>query len=255
MSLLNMNQNPSKNAIMAKISLDGVGSLTDQIRRVISEGIISGVLQSGDQLPAEVTMAEQYNISRQTVHKAMSALAKDGIVTRRKKAGTIIAEQKTFMLPLHDISADIEANGQTYHFEIGTREIFINGENRFNWDKVDKGARIECITCLHFADDKPIQLEIRMVNLEMAATFEDESFTNISPTKWLFQQIPWSNVEHEISAVSANQDIAEKLNCQLNQPCLVIQRTTSYKDQTITFTSLISVGGKLNLKGTHTPIS
>lgn len=237
------------------LSLDGVGSLTEQIIRTISESIVAGVYLTGEQIPSEVALAEQFDISRQTVHKAMSALAKSGLVFRRKKAGTIVAEQKAFMLPMQDISDDVLKKGQTYHYEIGTRETFENGQDGFNWPQVANDIAVECVTCIHYADDAPVQLEIRMVNLGMALEFEEEDFSDISPTKWLFHHVPWSQVEHEISAIAANEDIAEKLNCSIGDACLLVQRTTHHKEQVITFASLISVGGRSNLNGQHSPIS
>ncbi len=245
----------NKNIKQLDICLDGKGALTQQIMRAISQSIMLGDLQTGDLLPSEMQLAKQFDISRQTVHKAMSAMAKDGILLRRKKAGTIVAEQKAFMLPMQDISADVAALNKAYSYKIGARETLINGDNGLNWQNVELGTEIECITCLHFADKQPIQLEIRMVNLLMAPDFANEDFCNISPSKWLFQQVPWSNVEHKISAIAASDDIANKLNCATSAPCLLIERSTSYKQQAITFTSLISVGSNLSLKGTHTPIA
>ncbi|NRA87244.1 MAG: UTRA domain-containing protein [Rhizobiales bacterium] len=241
--------------ILHDIKLDGNGPLTKQIIRAISNNIASGKFKTGSLLPSEVSLAEQLNISRQTVHKAMSILSKDGIVERRKKAGTFIAEQKAFMLPVRDISDDIKSSNRQYGYKIIDRDVVINGQDGFEWPLVSKGTLVERLTCLHFADDEAIQLEIRMINLEMAPDFAKEDFETISPTKWLLQHVPWSNVEHEISAIAASKDIAEKLDCDLDQACLVVRRSTSYKNQAITCTELISVGGKSNLKGLHTPIA
>ncbi|MFP4027377.1 MAG: GntR family transcriptional regulator [Candidatus Brocadiia bacterium] len=62
--------------------------VAEDLRRQVS----SGQLTPGDQLPTENALAEQYEINRQTVRRALSLLADEGIIVREKGRGTFVTE-------------------------------------------------------------------------------------------------------------------------------------------------------------------
>lgn len=59
-----------------------------QIARTLAARIASGELPVGTVLPKEVDLAETLGVSRQTVRSAIQALQQQGLVSRRRKAGT-----------------------------------------------------------------------------------------------------------------------------------------------------------------------
>lgn len=63
-----------------------------QIQSVILEGIRSGVYRPGAQVPSELEIAEQYNVSRMTARKALDHLTSKGILYRRLGKGTFVTE-------------------------------------------------------------------------------------------------------------------------------------------------------------------
>jgi DNA-binding LacI/PurR family transcriptional regulator len=65
--------------------------IADSIRAEIE----LGVLAPGDMLPSEVDMAARWNVSHVTAHRALRELQQEGIVIRRRKAGTIVARRET----------------------------------------------------------------------------------------------------------------------------------------------------------------
>lgn len=64
------------------------------IARSIRERVENGDLCPGDKLPTEVELAGHWKVARMTVHQAMQELRREGLITRRRRAGTIIAERK-----------------------------------------------------------------------------------------------------------------------------------------------------------------
>jgi DNA-binding LacI/PurR family transcriptional regulator len=52
--------------------------------------IESGELLEGSTLPTEQDLAEQWGVSRLTAHRALYELQRSGLVTRRRKAGTVV---------------------------------------------------------------------------------------------------------------------------------------------------------------------
>jgi len=64
----------------------------EQIAQQIEERILSGELRSGDRLPTERELAEQFHASRTAVREAMKSLAQKGLVDMRPGRGTIVID-------------------------------------------------------------------------------------------------------------------------------------------------------------------
>ncbi len=64
----------------------------EQIVEQIEKLILSGELQSGDRLPTERELAEQFQASRTAVREAMKTLAQKGLVDMRPGRGTIVID-------------------------------------------------------------------------------------------------------------------------------------------------------------------
>lgn len=65
-----------------------------QLRMALVEGIKSGLLKPGDQIPPERRLSEAVNLSLGTVQRSLGKLAVEGIVVRRHGTGTFVAEQR-----------------------------------------------------------------------------------------------------------------------------------------------------------------
>lgn len=53
--------------------------------------IESGAKKPGDKLPSESAIAAEWQVCRMTAHRAMSELTREGLVTRKRRAGTIVS--------------------------------------------------------------------------------------------------------------------------------------------------------------------
>ncbi|BDI29576.1 hypothetical protein CCAX7_16270 [Capsulimonas corticalis] len=59
----------------------------------IKAAIRGGELSPGARIPSESDMAMQWNVSRMTVHQALSELQREGWVVRKPKIGTVVADR------------------------------------------------------------------------------------------------------------------------------------------------------------------
>jgi GntR family transcriptional regulator, transcriptional repressor for pyruvate dehydrogenase complex len=66
--------------------------LYQQIVQQIEESILKGVLKTGDQLPAERELAQQFGVSRTAVREAVKALHEKGLVEAYSGRGTFITD-------------------------------------------------------------------------------------------------------------------------------------------------------------------
>lgn len=83
----------SKHAIAERATLDTRGSipLFHQVAVILRDRILSGAHTEGDRLPSEAELCETFGVSRITAKRAMDELAAEGLVTRSRGRGTIVA--------------------------------------------------------------------------------------------------------------------------------------------------------------------
>ncbi|GEM77776.1 FadR/GntR family transcriptional regulator [Vibrio superstes] len=68
-------------------------SLHVQVAREIARGILSGELAQGSILPGEMTLCEQFGISRTALREAVKLLTSKGLLESRPKVGTKVVDR------------------------------------------------------------------------------------------------------------------------------------------------------------------
>ncbi len=66
--------------------------LSDDIADKLQTLIMEGSLKSGDRLPAERTLAENFGVSRPSLREAIQKLQNQGLLITRRGGGTTVAE-------------------------------------------------------------------------------------------------------------------------------------------------------------------
>ncbi len=81
-----------------------------QIAAMLRKRITSGKLRPGDSLPTEMELCETFSISRHTARDALRLLSDDGLIERRRGAGTIVAApgQAAFAQALSDFDSILQ---------------------------------------------------------------------------------------------------------------------------------------------------
>ena len=78
---------------------ENAASLIETIYQSLLARILSGELQPGDWLPAERELAEQMNVSRSSLHNALTQLESQGFVSVEPRRGTIVADYRKHPTP------------------------------------------------------------------------------------------------------------------------------------------------------------
>lgn len=237
------------------VRLDGTGPIYDQIRRAIRDLILNGTWPPGTSVPPEHALMEQLGASRMTVHRALVQLAREGLITRRRRSGTIVASPPTThaMLDILSIPEEVERLGQRYDHEVLSR---VDGRPaadlalRFG---LKRGERMVHIVILHRADGRPHVLEERVIHLATVPAAADADFGQTPPGDWLLGNTLWSQAEHAISAVPAEPDDARLLAIEPGEPCLLIERRTWNQDAPVTAVRLLYPGSRHRFVGRFGP--
>ena len=228
-------------------------------RRIVGDienRILSGEWAPGRKIPFEVDLAAQYGCSRMTVNKALTQLAKAGLIARKKRAGSFVLQPRaqSAVLEIHDIEAEVHSLRQTYTFEILRRAVRPAGPDEIAaHEGPDPSPDLLDVTCLHCAGAQPFCLEERLVNLAIVPDAAEATFADAPPGKWLLARIPWTSAEHRIQAVEADTTLADLLDIRVGAACLVIERRTWNSSGWITHVRLAYPGDRHTLVATFTP--
>ena len=93
--------------------LDGEFSLYRQVEAILRDQISDGVLRSGDRLPAEEALREEYGISRGTLRQALDVLERDGLIERTRGRGTFVSAGVALMADRTRMTLDAMARSAT----------------------------------------------------------------------------------------------------------------------------------------------
>lgn len=201
-------------------------SLQKKIRAEIEKKILSGAWAPGFRIPVEHELMARYGCSRMTVSQALSSLVQAGLLVRRKRGGSFVAEQhfQSVVLAIPDIRADILARGAAYGLKLLSREIRKPKGDAEKWLAQD--GKIIALDCLHLANGIPFALEHRLISLKNVPEAAEVEFSEEPPGSWLLGHVAWSQAENRITAVSADRASAKFLNLDVGTACLHLERRT-----------------------------
>lgn len=196
--------------------------------------ILSGDWAPGQRIPFEHELTAAYGCSRMTVNKAISELAGRGLVTRRRRAGTFVAQPKAHaaVLAIPDLRAEALERGQSYGYRLLERRE----REAATADEAELAAdgRLLDLACLHSADGPPLALERRLIALAAAPEASMVDFATVPPGSWLLDSAPWTEAENRIAAIEADAHAARLLELSPGAACLRVERRTWRDGQGVT---------------------
>jgi GntR family transcriptional regulator, histidine utilization repressor len=211
-------------------------TLHDRIRANIETRIRSGEWRPGLRIPFEHELMAQYGCARMTVNKALASLVEAGLIVRRRRVGSFVAQPRvhSVVLDIPDIQADIVAQGDSYGLKLLSRKRR-RANSRVPEEKMLCSGELLALRCLHLANGRPFALEQRLINLDAVPAAAGVDFAAVPPGTWLLGHVAWTEAEHRITATNADKEIAAILGLSLKAACLVLERRTWRGDQNITY--------------------
>ncbi|HEY2661621.1 MAG TPA: histidine utilization repressor [Caulobacteraceae bacterium] len=213
---------------LAELEREQPAALHRRIASDIEAEIASGAWPPGYRIPFEHELTQKYRCARATVNKALSALAAEGLIHRRRGSGSFVAPPRVHALVVEipDIEAEISKRGQRYGYRLLSRQRRQPRADKVAEVDLSRGGELLCLRCLHFADDQPFSLERRLISLAIAPEAGAADFEHVSPSSWLVQNVAWTAAEHRIMAVNADAESAVLLDIPPNTACLAVDRAT-----------------------------
>ena len=207
-----------------------------RIKTAILDNIHAGIWASGVAIPAEITLAEDFGVSRMTVNRAIKELEAERVLERRQGSGTYVAQQKynNAHIEIRNIAKDIRERFHHYHAQVITQKtldfmalnqpdnhwlntLFFHNQPAYT----DKLYQV-CIA--HYGDDLPIQYEERWVNATV--------------------------IDYQIHAKRSSDTICQILQIPINEPTLLHTRQTKSQGKLVTFVNMWHPASRFSFSGT-----
>lgn len=203
-------------------------SKAQTIAKEVRRRIVEGEWRQGVRIPDEADLAVEFDAARSTVNKALQLLADDGLLDRRRRAGTRVAvdpvRKATFTISI--VREQVEHAGMAYsHRVVAQRESLLPDEIAARIG-LPKGEILVHMRAIHYADGQPFQLEDRWINPRAAPGLAGVDFRQLNANEWLVRNAPYLRAEMAFSAENANRRNARLLETRPGQALLVLYRTT-----------------------------
>jgi GntR family histidine utilization transcriptional repressor len=215
-------------------------NLSERIRSELEARILSGEWKPGHPIPAEHALMAEYGCARMTVNKAIAGMAAAGLVTRRRRAGTVVAAPvaERAVMEIADLAAESERLGLPYRHIILSRGVQRTAE-----------GEMLAVTTLHERGGEPLALEERRISLASVPQARAETFAAVPPGTWLLRHVAWTEAEHAIGARVADAALAKRLGIARGDACLTLDRRTWQGGDLITAVRLTYPADRHNFTG------
>lgn len=208
------------------------------IRQQIINEIERGVYAPGDTIPRQTDIAEQYQVSRGTVRKALDDLLKKKVLISVKGRGTVVADfnssAKDVYRPLY-FSASKRVDPALLKSKVISCEYIQAKPWIAKLFEVPVGSEILYIQRVRILDGIPENYQCSYLNTQRLKGMEVEKldlenqslFLEISKAAELYAM----KKTEELRAVRCPEFVAKELNLLANDPVLLIMRTVYGQDQ------------------------
>ena len=181
----------------------------------------------GALIPGEEALAVEFGVARATVNRALTALAEAGVIERKKRAGTRVAQLpvRRARLEIPVIRLDVLGRGLPYSFDLLADRTELAPVPVTARLGLAEAAPMRLIETLHLAGGRPYVLETRWLN---PAVLPDAApdFARISANEWLVTHVSLVSGDIAFTAEPASAREAEVMGVPSGTPLLVAERTT-----------------------------
>jgi len=222
-------------------------SLHEKIRKTIEDKILTGAWAPGYRIPFERDLMSQYDCARMTVNRALASLVDAGLIVRRRRVGSFVAQPhiRSVVLDIPDIKADVVARGGSYGLRLLSRKV--RKATRADEKALAGQGSVVVLRCLHLANGQPFALEDRIINLKAVPAAAAADFSVDPPGTWLLVHVPWTEAEHRITAINADAATSEILEVPEGEACLMLERRTWRGKANVTAVRQVFVGATYDL--------
>ena len=208
-----------------------------RIQYALRKRIEAGELQPGDAVPSERELARSYEVSLMTARHALAELEHDGLVDRRRGAGTFVALPKIHFNRLASFTEQMAGRGLPARSRLLCANIVEDEQEAAARLALPAHSRLVKLERLRLAGEQPFAVEICYFPADDFAGLLSLPLESRSLFATLEREygIELHHADEEVDATPASARIAELLGIHAGAPLLRIRQ------------ALFSTGGKVTV--------
>lgn len=202
-----------------------------RVADAIRDNIASGRFDDATRLPSETELTQLFGVSRATVREALSALERDGLISRAHGKGTFARKPQFTLSPGQARNRGFTETVKSMGLTPGTSYL------SFNWEPADTefaqilnvpvGSQLALIKRVRTVNNEPVEYAIdwvpeRIIGSDMsAATFPESLFEYLREQRG----VVFGYSDLTIESVLPSAYMAGLLHLELNMPVLLVEET------------------------------
>jgi GntR family transcriptional regulator len=204
-------------------------SIADDLRQRIS----TGQLAPGDDVPTEGELAAAWKTSRGPIRNALAELRAEGLIeTMRGRPGRVVERRARQAV---DVSIPFTKWAREIGTEPGAETHEVSLRRPESWQVellgVEPTDLVVRVLRLRTLDGRPTMLERLTYTEEVGRNLFDVDLDEVSITEFLASRgHGYTDIDHEIDAVAADEVDAEHLEIAVGSPILRLRRVTRDDD-------------------------
>ncbi|MFK0005268.1 GntR family transcriptional regulator [Paenarthrobacter sp. NPDC090522] len=152
-----------------------------KIRSGLEARIHSGELPPGARIPTEAEIQAEHGVSRSVAQRVLNDLAQSGLVVRRKRLGTHVAEGARQVNLLRSLDPRLETAGIPGTMVVISAEVMPAGKAEVHLPGLSDDTPVtQLVRVRHDLDDSPIVIEVVAVPFSTAPHLMDEDLQDVS---------------------------------------------------------------------------
>ena len=201
---------------------------TRQIYLVLRELIASGKLRADAALPGEQALAAEHNVSRVTVRRALAGLEREGLIDRRRGAGTFVIENraaKPMVVDLADVLSNLIEMGRSTDVRLLSFGYQDPSASVAELLRLARGERVQRSVRVRIIDGEPFSYLTTHVPERIGVTYTEPELAS-RPLLALLERsgVSVDHATQEISAVLAAPEVAAALNVDIGSALIAMTR-------------------------------
>ena len=223
-----------------------------QLKTVLLDQILQGKWVVGEFLPSENQLAKEYQVSRQTVRRALAELQREGRITTHKGKGSIVAQPKLEqdLLRFYSLARSFSKGSGRVSSRILHRDRTITDPVVARHLRIEPTAPVVVISRLRYLDGEPIMLETSYLPSSMCPGLEKKGHLDaLYDHLEMAYGVYISRAEEYLQAVSATPEEASHLDLPHGTPVFLVERVSyTSDDQAVEFRHSVIRGDRFRYK-------
>jgi GntR family histidine utilization transcriptional repressor len=221
------------------------------IKSALLDLIETGQMKPGDKVASENKLAKQFSVSRMTSRRAITELVTEGILFRSQGLGTFVSDHRPMssILTIRSIDEEILQRGHRYSTKVISVQHGPADEEQSALLGINVTSKVFKTQIVHLENEKPVQLEERLVNPKWAPMYLEQDFEQITTSRYLTLVAPLTEADHVVEAIIAPQNICTLLQIERSQACLKVSRRTFSAKGIVSFAQLYHPGNRYRIGG------